>query len=148
MGRSCHGLLPELQRRWMRMLRSAKSQRDPAERSGEWLTIAGIAKFFCWAYLNRLSTSSPTITPVLRVRTSLTPMIALSDLMYQLKCFRDNFGSKEESVDMTTRWGDLEAQYFVLVRRVRGSLGGLSMGGRIGKIGRDRTWVEAIGRQL
>ena len=40
--------------------------------------MAGIAKFFCWAYLKRLRTSSPTITPVLRVSTSLAPMFVIS----------------------------------------------------------------------
>jgi len=39
------------------------------------LTIAGMAKLFSWAYSKRRSTSSPTMTPLLRESLSRIPMV-------------------------------------------------------------------------
>lgn len=50
----------------------------------EKLTIAGIANCFSRAYSKRRRTSSPTMTPDLRDRTSVTPMIAVVAVVVDL----------------------------------------------------------------
>lgn len=41
-------------------------------------TMAGIANFFSWQYLNSFWTSSPTMTPVFRLRTAVAILLRLS----------------------------------------------------------------------
>lgn len=75
-------------------------------------TMAGIANFFSCAYLKRARTSSPTMTPVFRERTSCAPMFAMdsvsgkkvSVLFPQVFCVFASSGAGRDVVVSIRNW--------------------------------------------